>query len=56
MRGEARGGCISRDRGKREGRGGLLTKKRMIHVSMTVRLAGRMENQDMRGRRSQGGG
>ncbi len=25
------------------------TKKRMIHVSMMVRLAGRMENQDMRG-------
>ena len=27
-----------------------LTKKRMIHVSTTVRLAGRMENQDMKGR------
>ena len=26
-----------------------LTKKRMIHVSMTVRLAGRMENHDMEG-------
>lgn len=24
-------------------------KKRMIHVSMTVRLAGRMENHDMEG-------
>ena len=29
--------------------GGGLTKKRMIHVSRTVRLAGRMENHDMEG-------
>ena len=31
------------------GKEGGLTKKRMIHVSMTVRFAGRMENQDMEG-------
>ena len=29
--------------------GGGLTKKRTIHVSMTVRLAGRMENHDIEG-------
>lgn len=29
---------------------GVLTKKRMIHVSMTVRLAGRMENHDIESR------
>lgn len=43
------GGLLAGDRlGMEGGRGGL-TKKRMIHVSMTVRLAGRMENQDMKG-------
>lgn len=47
---EGQGGfIISGDIGKRRGGEGRLTKKRMIHVSMTVRLAGRMENQDMEG-------